>query len=873
VEQLSKSIKACEMCHLHLGCKAPVAGSGDPKARILLVGEYSSPYDDRSGVPFSGGPAAQVLWNTLEKRTGLTQGDVWVTNLVKCTPPLRELEKGEKTRRPLKSEIEACADWLTAEIYTLMPDLVVALGDTACEELIPGFQSLRIQHGKVWPGNRMVNVFACTSPQMAALSADALTSFHLDMKALREVLEGGLIKPVVDLAGEPSYLTCGVLPPRFSGMGPIAIDTEAATDDESGDRLGNVPWSAQFSERYNTAWWVTPDVVTALRGLTHTDLIIHNAMYDIPMLKKMGLDLTHSPYVQDSMIAAQILQTEPAGLKALALRHCGMKMRDYTEVVQPAQERLATDYLCKVVSQGAALGFKQKKTFLVQDPETGEEKPYNPQNPVRAALGLLKSMDKDPTVDPIARWGEVARKDEVEAVLGRMPQASLADVPFREALHYSCRDADASLRVWPFLKAELERMELWDVYRMDMDALPLTLMMEEAGMGISLELLDEAEALFLQELETLNGYIDEVVGRPINPASPKQVAWLLFEKLKFPKNKKRGKETSTNDKLIEMHKNRHPVVGWIQSWREAKKLLSSYIYPIRAKVKKARDGRLHARLKQVGTPTGRMTANDPNVLAIPARSAWGKKIKKAFVARPDCVIVNADFSQVELRIFAHETQEPSLIQDYLVGSDLHRRTAALMYGVPQEKVTDEQRSHGKTVNFGVIYGIGPQGLAVQLGCTEQKAAQFIENYFAGYTKVRKWMDRVESECKRNGFVRDLWGRIRHLGGIYSTDRGIYSEAVRQACNAKIQSAASGMIKKAMKDIIAVVLEYRAKGFVCDPWVQVHDALVFEVSEPIVVEFSIRLKQVMEAVRKLAVPVKADVSYGPSWGDQTTKVEG
>lgn len=945
--QLLKSIRSCTACTLRASCKAPVPAqfpsptAGDPTQGygnngIFFLGEGPGQMEDSFGSPFVG-KSGELLEHALS-RAHLHRAQCMMSNVVRCRPA------GGDGAALGGEEIARCHRWTVAEMEWFLADweskdrggvlpVLVTLGAVAfgvmrdtLESEVEECATLQEYRGvpvlATWHsanGDRTGVVWlALNHPALALRLPGEVTAIFEGIRQLRDREE------MTDRAAQRNLRRLddtrhgmGRFIPPGQSMGKrdvattahlhsVSIDTETISDadDDDGDRVGSRPWSVQI--KMSDEGGAGPTLFMPLEGepsgTTRRSLraaigrvgdkggvVLHNAMFDLAVLRRAGVDLTdpevYDGQLHDSMLAADVMQTEPRGLKLLGLRRGGVRMKDYRAVVGPTSRKMALDYLAKVVSTAQTPAGKKwgnKFPELGVDPKTGGDLWKMGQSIVQRVARLVKDLEdpqKAGSVDVRERWEALpaGQRREVAKVLGPMPAASLADVPFEEALHYSCLDAEMTARVWRSLWSDLclpENKGLKETYLLDMSVLPLVVQMERSGLLVDHAALNEAEVKFRARMAEIDAEIESIAGRPVNLGSPKQTAWLIFDFLKIPefKEKDPSLRRTTNDKWMEKITDLSPVILLIQEWRELQKLCSSYIVPVREGAKRHADGRLRSRLSPTGTETGRMTAKDPNVLSIPARSKLGKMIKRAFIASPGRVIINADYSQVELRLFAHETQEPTLLKAYREGLDMHRATAARGYKCAEAEVSDEMRSHGKTLNFGIIYGIAADGLSRQLGCSKGEAQRFIDNYFAGYTRVKPWMRDVIDDVDRKGYAEDMFGRRRHLGGMWSPDKTARGEAERQACNAKIQMAASGVIKRAMKGMIGVVRDFnrRLPGGVL-PLLQVHDALVFEVDERLAGEFAIALRKVMEGVVKLSVPLVADVSVGPNWADQT-KIE-
>ena len=388
--------------------------------------------------------------------------------------------------------------------------------------------------------------------------------------------------------------------------------------------------------------------------------------------------------------------------------------------------------------------------------------------------------------------------------------------------------------------------------------------MEATGVKIDPQMLGEYSRILSKELVQIEQEAREMAGEPtLNLSSPRQIGIVLYEKLNLnPRAKKsRNDNYPTDEETLTEIADRHPIVGKILEFRAVKKLLSTYIDPLPALISPA-DGKVHTTFTQALTATGRLSSLKPNLQNIPIRTERGMKIREAFVpSDPEGWIVSADYSQIELRLMAHLSGDEHLVAGFAHGADVHRSTAARIFHIDPEQVTAEQRRHAKVANFGIIYGISAFGLSQRMGISRYEARSFIEEYFRSYPGVKAYMDRVIAEAREKGYVETLFGRKRFLPDINSKNAVARGLAERNAINAPIQGGAADIIKLAM---IAVSRRLDAEGLRSRMVLQVHDELVFDVvsdERDRIVEL---VKQEMESVCSLKVPLITECNYGKNW---------
>ena len=383
--------------------------------------------------------------------------------------------------------------------------------------------------------------------------------------------------------------------------------------------------------------------------------------------------------------------------------------------------------------------------------------------------------------------------------------------------------------------------------------------MERAGFLVDADALETLGKMFRKRIGELTDEIGAMAGVQINLNSPKQLGELLFEKLGIRPPKKTARGYSTSAEVLEQLADEHPICARILEYRKYQKLESTYIHSLL----ELRDGegRIHTRFDQVATATGRISSAEPNLQNIPVRTELGREIRRAFIASPGCKLVDADYSQIELRVLAHMSGDETMISAFREGQDIHARTAAEVYGVPLDQVTHEMRSRSKAVNFGIVYGISDFTLAKNISVSRKEAREFIDRYFERYPGVKKYMDEAVKTGKEKGYVETLMGRRRYLPELSSANFNVRAFGERCAMNSPIQGTAADIIKLAM---IAVARRIQAENLRARLILQVHDELIVEAPEDEVDRVKALLKDCMEGVVALKVPLRADISTGGDW---------
>jgi DNA polymerase-1 len=424
--------------------------------------------------------------------------------------------------------------------------------------------------------------------------------------------------------------------------------------------------------------------------------------------------------------------------------------------------------------------------------------------------------------------------------------------------------ADFLLRVAPILRAEVEKQGLLDLYeKIDLPLATVLAHMEAAGVRVDPMELERISTKTLEDLGKLEKSICGIAGFEFNINSPQQLAEVLFDRLNLqPPRRSRAKARSTAAEVLEELALIHELPKKIIEYRELSKLKSTYsdvlprlIHPV--------SGRLHTRFSQTGAVTGRLSSSNPNLQNIPIRTELGREIRAAFVSSPGCLLLSADYSQIELRILAHLSEDPVLVEAFRRGEDIHSRTAQEVFDVAPFAQTREHRRVAKVINFGVIYGLSAFGLAQQLDIDQKEAAKFIAKYFERYRGVKDFLDRQIAETRKIGVTKTLFGRIRQIPEINSPQLNLRNFAERTAMNTPMQGAAADLIKLAMIELDRRLPE---ENFKSQMILQVHDELLFEGPEKEIPRLTKLVKEVMEGIHKLSVPVVAETKVGCNWRD-------
>ena len=442
-------------------------------------------------------------------------------------------------------------------------------------------------------------------------------------------------------------------------------------------------------------------------------------------------------------------------------------------------------------------------------------------------------------------------------------QKSMRDLLPSQVYEYAAEDADITLRLKNKLEPELKKFECEDLfYNIEMPLMPVLAEMEMNGVCLDTESLQETSKVLTNRIIELEARIYELAGGPFNIASPKQVGEILFDKLKIVEKAKKTKtgQYVTSEEVLQQLRNKHEIVADILEHRGLKKLIGTYIDAL-PKLINPRTGHIHTSFNQTITATGRLSSSDPNLQNIPIRGEDGKEIRKAFIPEPGCLFFSADYSQIELRVMAHLSQDSQMIEVFKEGKDLHAATAANIYKKPIEEVTRDERTKSKRANFGIIYGITVFGLAERLDIPRDEAKMLIDGYFVTFPQVHDYMEKSKEIARQKGYVTTLFGRRRYLPDINSHNATVRGFAERNAINAPIQGTAADIIKVAM---IHIFERFKKENIKSKMILQVHDELNFSVYPEEKEKVEAIVIEEMQKAFPLRVPLVADSGFGQNW---------
>lgn len=798
---------------------------------------------------------------------GIKRKDVYVTNLVKSYAP--------GNADPTAGEVEQDKWVLMDEIERVRPEIIMTLGRHSTRFFLRevDMESVHgIPHRMTGESFTIMPIF---HPAYGLHDTEAQAQIWDDFRQLGRLVRGEKLPQRIDDYPDAVYEHVGDSRPPIDWWSmpfraKVSVDTEGYVQR---------PWGLSFCATPGIGLVIkVTDKVQMIafkrwlsRVTPRSKITFHNALYDLAMLRAMGIELPDGGY-DDNMVKAYLLRLEPQGLKNLAYRHCAMEMQSYDEVMGGADKRIALAYLgvaCNLVwppGQGRRQGVGQRIKRIIKD--VAEGKPTSPRK----------------------RWENIDDELKVPVIeaLDEMRKATLDDIPHDQAVRYSGRDADATDRVTPALDDRMTAMKLWPVYEMDMAIMPMVDRMQHVGIKLDIPALLEFGDHLLADLYAIQAKIYEMTGADINPNSPPQTAALLFDNLKmFPPGKfkfTKSGHLSTQDKILESMRGMHPVVPLICDYRERSKLRDSFALKLPRKA--SPDGRIRPHLRVTRVSSGRLAAHDPNLMAIPVRTELAMGIRAGFIAPEGRLLGDWDLNQIEMRVMADESQDTRLCGVFRDGRDVHAETAAWMHGRRVDTIAHDERYAAKRVGFGVITGITEKGLLEQmwlhgaLSWTEAKCADAIKAWFDVYPDVRRFMDRKKAEARRYGMVRDRWGRIRYLPGVRSPLWYIREEALRQAHSHAIQAGAQGIMKKIMAKLWLhlarlprLSLPQKDKCtqgwdavWAVEPLLQIHDSMLMEFDEGLEGELDMSMVDIMQNTVELSIPITAKGKWGKKWSD-------
>jgi DNA polymerase I len=509
------------------------------------------------------------------------------------------------------------------------------------------------------------------------------------------------------------------------------------------------------------------------------------------------------------------------------------------------------------------LGFNQKADYLALRAQGIELQGIDWD--LLVAAYLLNSGVRSPSLEALASDVLHRTIEGREALFGSGKTATTCDqVEIARSAAFFGERMRVMLELAPRLQSELERLKNAALFRdLEMPLVPVLAEMELAGVSIDLEYLQLVSRELYDQLRRLDQEIEDVAHGPINVNSPQQLARFLFEDLNLPGGRKTKSGYSTDANVLEGLRDQHPVVGKILEFRQLSKLKGTYVDALPLLVD-ARTHRVHTSFNQTVAATGRLSSSDPNLQNIPIRTEVGQKVRRAFIpARSGDILLSADYSQIELRVLAHMTGDPVLVDAFARGEDIHARTAAEVFGIPQEQVTANQRRLAKVVNFGLFYGLSDFGLARDTGMSTEEARVFIDAYFRAYNRVREFLEGIKIQAREQGYVETLLQRRRYIQDIRSPNRALRLAAERIAINMPVQGSAADIMKLAM---IRLQQYLREEQLASRMILTVHDELVFEVPPAERDRLVEVVPDLMATAYPLDVPLQVDLKLGPNWQD-------
>jgi len=442
-------------------------------------------------------------------------------------------------------------------------------------------------------------------------------------------------------------------------------------------------------------------------------------------------------------------------------------------------------------------------------------------------------------------------------------QISMSQVEVNQAADYACADADMTLRLAELLSAELRQQGLWQLFsEVEMPLVPVLVRVERNGVALDIELLRQMSHRLGEQLLKLEAEIYNSVGHQFNINSPQQLGFVLFEELQLQPGRKTKSGYSTEASILEKLRSDHPVINLILEYRQLFKLKSTYTDSLISLIN-LKTGRVHTSFNQTQTATGRLSSNEPNLQNIPVRGELGGEVRQAFVAPPGFYLLAGDYSQIDLRVLAHLSQDQSLLSAFHQDEDIHAATAARLFGVDVSQITPDMRRVAKTVNFGVIYGMSDYGLEQATELSREEATGFIAAYFAQHPGVKQYVESTKKQAREKGYVQTLLGRRRSIPEINSSNRQVREAAERMAINMPVQGASADIIKVAMINLDCEMDKRQLKSKML---LQVHDELVFEVPQEELELMRQLVPQAMSTALQLSVPLKVDIKTGNNWGE-------
>jgi DNA polymerase-1 len=523
----------------------------------------------------------------------------------------------------------------------------------------------------------------------------------------------------------------------------------------------------------------------------------------------------------------------------------------------------AMDAVASTLSGRPILGHDAKETELALRSLGGGKREWTFSTFLAAYL--LGAGMRDPRLEDLAREFLEVTLVSTEQLLGTGRAArKMSEVQVNEAADFAARRAEAILNLRPRLEAEMRNLGVdYLFHEIELPLAGVLADMESEGVAIDVPYLKDMQLELAAQLAAIESEVEQVAGERFNLNAPQQLAKVLFEDLRLPVGRRTKTGYSTDADTLESLRDKHPIVGLILEHRQLSKLKSTYVDALPQLVDPL-SGRVHTSFGQASTATGRLASSNPNLMNIPIRTELGQRIRRAFkAARPVHVMVSADYSQIELRIAAHLSGDPRLLEAFAAGQDIHTATAAAVFKIPIEEVDPNQRRLAKVANFGSIYGQGEYGLSQQLGITGDVAREFLAKYWSTYSRLKEFLDELRRKAREEGFVVSATGRRRAIPDLRSPNYQLRSAAERMAINFPMQSLAADIIKIAMVRLHREIDADQIEGRML---LQVHDELLFEVPEAELDQFAEKVPRIMTGAYELETGIEVEMKVGPNWAD-------
>lgn len=839
-----------------------VNGNGPLPAEYLFVAERPGKQDPAAGRLYAG--ASGTEFNRYLRLAGIEREDVRLTCLVRDYLDIEE---------PTENEILRDLPLLLQEMDDCSPRVIIPMGRAPIRFFL-GDVDVEQVHGLAFDGTQFgypgVTIYPVYSPSGGLYSGDNIPPIHHDFLGLGDI-EGRAIPA-------DRHVRCEYR--QRTGRDLLSVEGGDAAVDSEG--WAHNPYSIQFTQTIGQGLIVySPLIATIRRDWNYFQsaggrFIFHSSLHELPVLRAMGLSVRDGQFI-DTMLLSYLLGLTPQGLKPLAYRLSGMEMESYQEVVGVARRDVQLEWLAAALSVAADIAPPDLE--LVWDDKRGAKGEWRVRTP-HTIFRRLTALEKDvyergkdvDIAERVAKWEDSAA-DELREVCGEVTEPTLGDIPPAKAEAYACRDADATLRIAPYLIRRVKEEGMERVAEIDHAIIPIVDQMQHHGILIEPDHFRELEGKWTIEMSEVRDQIEGMVGVRINPSSPDQVSGLLFKQLGLPSKKlTKGGDDSTQDKVLEALRHLHPVLPLIMDYRELDKMRGSFCRKMLKLM--GPDHRVRGTIRITRTASGRLAMSSPNLMAIPVRMERGRLLREGFIAAPGNVIGNWDLDQIEMREIADASDDPLLIELFSDATrDIHSETAARMFDKAIALIDPKtERYAAKRVGFGIATQITGRGLVDQMELagathadgshwTESECDDLIELWFGVYPGVRRFIDRVKAKVRRTGMATDRWGRIRHLEGIWSTLDRIRAEAERQGPSHEIQAGAQGVMKQNMARIWSNIQDLPE----VKPLLQIHDSLMLEYPEemhPLVNEI---VMDGMENTVKYKVPITASGEYGYSWG--------